>query len=292
MTRNQLLTVFAGLVMAIAGFALSSDSASAIAASQANVGYGKCWQNGSGNCYHWARTSQGLTLRVESDVTGGWSTYFNRAVADWTFAIDAPVTAGTELVPFSMVGQNSYKTSASCGGITGLTRVCNKAYGLNGWLGLASIWVAADGEHITAGTVKLNDSYFGSAAYDTPAWRNLVSCQELAHTLGLAHQDETFGNANLGSCMDYTNDPSTNQYPNDDDRKTLANMYAHGDSTSTVSAIGSGSAKNGAGQGLPDEDALPPNAKPSQGDVFVKRLPDGGTLITHVFWVERGSPGR
>jgi len=291
-TRRPLIAALAGLALMLAGFALSSDTASAISASQANVGQGKCWQNGAGNCYHWARTTAGLTLRVENDVTGGWNTYFNTAVFDWTFSVDAPLTPGTEVVPLAMVAQNGYKTSSSCGGITGLTRVCNRTYGLNGWLGLATIWISSDGEHITAGTVKLNDSYFKTATYNAPAWRNLVACQELAHTLGLGHQNETFGDANLGSCMDYTGDPSTNQHPNADDRLTLANMYAYTDGSSSVSAGGPSGNRNGLGQVLPDEDALPPNARPEQGDVFVKQLPNGETLLTHVFWVERGNPDR
>ena len=53
----------------------------------------------------------------------------------------------------------------------------------------------------------MNDSYFNTAKYNTPAWRRLVMCQEVTHDFGLDHQDEIFNNANLGSCMDYTNDP-------------------------------------------------------------------------------------
>jgi hypothetical protein len=44
-----------------------------------------------------------------------------------------------------------------------------------------------------------------------------VSCQEVGHTLGLDHQDENFNNANLGTCMDYKNNQSTNQHPNKHD---------------------------------------------------------------------------
>ena len=42
-------------------------------------------------------------------------------------------------------------------------------------------------------------------------------CQKVGYTFGLDHQDETFTNANLNTCMDYTNDPSTNQHPNQHD---------------------------------------------------------------------------
>ena len=63
--------------------------------------------------------------------------------------------------------------------------------------------------------------------------------------------------------------------------------------TTTASAVAPPTGnRNGLGQGLPDEDALPPNARPEQGDVFVKHLPNGQTLLTHVFWVERGNPDR
>ena len=271
-----------GIAVIVGALVMSSGSANAITSGQANVGKGKCWANAAGNCYHWARQTPGLTLSVENDVGPGWQTYYGQALFDWTFTANS--------VPFSMLSRNSTNATPNCAGISGITRMCSRKYGFNGWLGLASIWVAADGEHITAGTVKLNDSYFDTATYNTQAWRNLVSCQELAHTIGLNHQDEIFTNANTGSCMDYTNDPSTNQFPNDDDRATLANMYAVADSITTVASGPATSRGNGSGQilGL-DEDALPPGAGPQNGDVFVRRLPNGMTLITHVFWVRPGN---
>lgn len=62
-------------------------------------------------------------------------------------------------------------------------------------------------------------------------------CQEVGHTLGLDHQDENFNNANLGTCMDYTNNPGTNQHPNQHDYAQLESIYSHLDSTSTVGAM-------------------------------------------------------
>ena len=58
---------------------------------------------------------------------------------------------------------------------------------------------------------------------------SLVSCQEGGHTLGLDHQDENFNNANLGTCMDYTKNPSTNQHPNKHDYDQLLSTYSHFD---------------------------------------------------------------
>lgn len=61
-------------------------------------------------------------------------------------------------------------------------------------------------------------------------------CQEIGHTFGLDHQDETFSNGNLGSCMDYTNDPDgppSNEHPNGHDYTQLEVIYEHVDSTNT-----------------------------------------------------------
>jgi hypothetical protein len=53
---------------------------------------------------------------------------------------------------------------------------------------------------------------------------------------GLDHQDEDFDNANLGTCTDYTNDPTTNQHPTAHDYEKLEIIYAHLDSFTTSGA--------------------------------------------------------
>jgi hypothetical protein len=106
-----------------------------------------------------------------------------------------------------------------------------------GWLGVAQIWLS--GSHITKGTVKVNDTYFTSATYNTPGWRNLVMCQEVGHTFGLDHQDENFNNTNLGTCMDYTSNPygpPDNEHPDQHDYDELGSIYAHLDTTTTLNA--------------------------------------------------------
>jgi hypothetical protein len=95
----------------------------------------------------------------------------------------------------------------------------------NRWLGLAQIWIK--GSHITQGVVKNNDTYFNTTKYDTPEWRLFVTCQEVGHIFGLGHQDENFSNMNLGSCMDYTSAPGSNQHPNTHDYDQLEIIYAH-----------------------------------------------------------------
>ena len=92
-------------------------------------------------------------------------------------------------------------------------------------------------DHIVRGYVQLNDSYFNSPTYNTPEWRNLVMCQEVGHTLGLDHQDENSSNPNLGSCMDYTNNPlgpPDNEHPNTHDHDQLVTIYSHRDKRVTI----------------------------------------------------------
>ncbi len=124
----------------------------------------------------------------------------------------------------------------NCRATAGRVEVCNSTYGNNGWLGIASISITG-GTHITQGTVKLNDTYFNTAQYNTPAWRAMVTCQEIGHTFGLDHQDTSFKNTNLGTCMDYTSNPSgppDNTHPNQHDYDELDLIYAHLDSTTTI----------------------------------------------------------
>jgi hypothetical protein len=171
--------------------------------------------------YHWARTTNPFTLQLGDNLTAAWDSYLATTSTDWTASnvLDTTVVRGKT-------------TGRRCRPTAGRVEVCNAAYGRNGWLGIASVW--ASGDHITQGTVKLNDSYFNSAPYNTPAWKNLVMCQEVGHTFGLDHQDEDFNNANLGSCMDYTNDPEANQHPNQHDFDQLETIYSHLDSTTSV----------------------------------------------------------
>ena len=173
--------------------------------------------------YHWARTSNPFTLKVHDNVTSAWDSYLRTALTDW----NKSTVLDTSLQP------NALSSPRKCASASGVIEVCNERYGQNGWLGIAGISVS--GGHITKAYTKLNDTYFAMAQYNTPAYRQFVTCQEIGHDFGLAHQDENFTNANLGSCMDYTNNPGTNQHPNQHDYDQLQKIYAHLDSTTTIS---------------------------------------------------------
>jgi hypothetical protein len=237
--------------------------------------------------YHWARTSNPFTLKLGDNVTSAWDSYLSEASVDWTASSvlnTTIVTGGT--------------TPRQCKPTAGRIEICNDKYGFNGWLGIAQIWIS--GNHITQAIAKMNDSYFNTASYNKPEWRRLVMCQEIAHGFGLDHQDEDFGNGNLGTCMDYTNTPlgpPSNEHPNSHDYTQLESLYAHTDSTTTV------------GQALPA--GVPPamsqivlsgvnqwgpavrSIKNGRGLATMHELDfgNGNKVITHVFWALEG-PGR
>lgn len=226
--------------------------------------------NHSWGGYHWARTSNPFTLKLGDNVSTAWDPYLGTSSTDWT----ASSVLNTTIVAGTTTGRN-------CKATTGRVEVCSAAYGNNGWLGIASISITG-GMHITKGTVKVNDTYFNSAGYNTPAWRNLVMCQEVGHTLGLDHQDENFSNANLGTCMDYTNDPSSNQHPNAHDYAQLETIYnAHLDSTTTAGAAAPGGSR---GADAADWGVLVSTSQGGHLSTFVKDLGAGELIVTFVIW--------
>lgn len=173
----------------------------------------------SWNNYHWARRSEDpkVNLQVNRNLSQAWLPFLTATATDWNASTVIGVTVA-----------QGYNNPRKCNPTAGQVEVCNASYGQNGWLGLAQIWFSNG--HITQATMKLNDSYFNMTSYNTAPWKNLVMCQELAHTFGLDHQDEEFANANLGTCMDYTNNPlgpPSNERPNTHDYEELEAIYAH-----------------------------------------------------------------
>ncbi|MEK7613720.1 MAG: hypothetical protein AAB439_02495 [Patescibacteria group bacterium] len=240
--------------------------------------------------YHWARTVNPFTLKLGDNVTSAWDAYLAEASSDWSASSVLDTTVVTGLT-----------NAKNCKAVTGRVEVCNSKYGNNGWLGIASISINS-AKHITKGVAKMNDTYFNTASYNTPAWRHLVMCQEIAHVFGLDHQDETFDNANVGSCMDYTNDPDggaggasasdpSNEHPNAHDFAQLETIYAHLDSGTTIgqTLIGKEFGKLVAslkGVEAHEEYGVPVGFEPSgRANTFKKDFEDGSSEITHVFWL-------
>jgi hypothetical protein len=215
------------------------------------------YANHSWGGYHWARTSNPFTLKLGDNVTSAWDAYLSGASTDWSASavLDTAIVAG------------SAGNVKRCASKQGRVEVCNAKYGNNGWLGIAGISVS--GGHITSGYVKLNDTYFATATYNKPEWRRMVTCQEVAHTFGLDHQDEAFGNPNLGTCMDYTSNPlgpPSNEHPNQHDFDQLVTIYTHTDSTTTV------------GQSAPASQGKPSRSRVSDVDKH------GNGTVTWILW--------
>lgn len=253
--------------------------------------------------YHWAGDGLNLALKVNTAITSQWNTSINDAIADWDQSTEMTLNG-------PIPGSASAKR---CSPIAGQILVCNASYGQRGWLGIASIWLSNG--HISQGTTKLNDSYFDLAQYNTPGWRALVACQEIGHDFGLAHQDEVFSNANLGTCMDYTNAPDggivggfnygpNNRHPNTHDYDQLKTIYNHNDGFTTATAAtnfgirqvgkpvpqslgleGSGDSPAEWGRAIHEDG----NGRP---DVYLKDLGAGHKVITHVFWAIGKGPDK
>ena len=233
--------------------------------------------------YHWARTANPFVLKLGDNVSYVWDAHLATTSTDWNASsvLDTMIAAG--------------QSKANCRPTNGRVEVCNKTYGNNGWLGVASIWV--NGSHITQGTVKLNDTYFNTASYNTPSWRQFVVCQEIGHTFGLDHQDVNFYNTNLGTCMDYTSDPSgtlysqpSNVHPNQHDYDQLVTIYTYLDTfTSAFSNVWSARGSSKANDDIDTSDAKEwgkevRKSSDGKSSLHERDLGKGNKLFTFVIW--------
>ncbi len=229
--------------------------------------------------YHWQRADPELLIPVIDNTTGVWISHVADAVADWNGSayINSPLATGN--------------ADPSCALRSGEIHVCNDAYGDNGWLGIATISVSRGRDrHIVAGSTKLNDTYFDAAPYNTPTWRQLVTCQEIGHDYGLGHQNEDFSTDLTTSCMEYTDLPEGNEHPDAHDLEMLAQIYAHSHGGGDTSGPGGGGNGGGKGRklGVPGNspaDWGTPIGRDAQGRANVySREENGYEIITHVTW--------
>jgi hypothetical protein len=237
-------------------FAVAAIAAiAAVSASSASA-------NHSWNGYHWARTANPFTIKLGDNVGGLWDGMLVTAASDWKTknVLDTAIVAGgTRPKP--------------CKATLGRVEVCSASYGNTGWLGVAMIWLQSGTKHIVQGTVKNNDYYFGTSsyAYNNTAEMQHVICQEIGHTFGLDHQDES--GISLNTCMDYYHNTSASDtkstHPNQHDYDELSTIYAHLDASTTVGAA-------------PATRLVPIGAAGESR--YVDQLANGVTTITYVRW--------
>lgn len=258
MTKKITLTLFLSIIISNGSFAYTANAS-------------HTWGN-----YHWARTANPLVLKLGDNLSSNWDAQLNISSTDWSVS----AVLDTVVVP-------GITSPRNCKAVAGRVEICNNKYGSNGWLGIASVWV--NGEHITQGTVKMNDTYFNTAKYNTTAWKNLVMCQEIGHTFGLGHQDENFNNPNLGTCMDYTSNPETNQHPNQHDYRMLETIYAHIDAATTSSSQAPSSNKQDVDHSDPStwgKKVQTSSNDHDHGDLYKRDLGKGNKVFTFVVWAE------
>jgi len=232
--------------------------------------------NHSWGGYHWARTSSTFTLKLGDNVSGAWDGMLVTASSDWSQS----TVLDTTIVP----GGTRPK---SCRPTSGQVEVCSANYGNTGWLGLAQIWITG-GVHITQGVVKNNDYYFGSSTYqyNNTAEMQHVICQEVGHTFGLAHQDES--GISLNTCMDYYHNTSASDtrstHPNQHDYDELATIYSHVDGYTTIGAAPAPVPASG-DLGSPSEwGKLISGSATGKSATYLRDLGHGNAAVTFVIW--------
>ena len=231
----------------------------------------------SWNNYHWARTANPFTLELGNNTTPDWTTHLGTTSFNWSKAtvLDTEVVAGST-------------TGRKCRPSSGTVQVCNAAYGKNGWLGLAQIWLS--GGHIYQGVAKMNDSYFNLDQYNNPNEKLHVMCQEIGHTFGLGHTSED--GTSQSTCMDYFSNTGANAgstqstRPNLHDYGQLTAMYSHLDTVNTAKSPASAAARGVGGPTGADGDGTPAGASRARGSWYVEHLGGGRYLITHIRWID------
>lgn len=238
--------------------------------------------------YEWAYDGTPIIAPVvDNTVGGGWSARVQFAMDGGDFnGVNIPGWNDSSRIQSSLARSDN----TGCEFVPGEIHVCNDTYGETGWLGIASI--SLNGNEIVAGITKLNDTYFAQPNYNTESWKQLVTCQEIGHDYGLAHQNENFLSDATTSCMEYTSWPEGNEGPDAHDYEQLERMYV------VDEPKGGGGGDGGGGRGGPKNRAeLPnvgntpdswgraieflPNGKPF---VYERVLSNGTRVVTHVTW--------
>ncbi len=247
--------------------------------------------------YHWARTTTSFDLLVIDSVTSGWQAAFDQTLVQWSTSSKLNLVEGAV--------DESNRSRMRCQAVVGQMRVCNAAYGQNGWIGLAMINLDSNG-HITRGTAKMNDSY-GWYYAQVPGEDNHVMCQETGHVLGLDHTSED--GSSQGSCMDYSTSLAS-QWPNAHDFGEFETIYAHSDAYdsydtgsggggsggSCTAPPGKGCNKHEAPSGVPSDAVLIHSRAGRDGNpghaVFALPDDEGGSWLYHVTLVPENARRR
>lgn len=235
--------------------------------------------------YHWGREDDGeFELVINNHMTADYDQFFEEVLDDWE---------DSGVLEFEDVDKpdDSY-SRYDCAAHEGQITVCNYEYGFYGWVGLAGIWIDKH-NHIVAGYTLMNDSYLNLPLYQELGWKKGVLCQELGHDFGLDHQDESFGNDPLFTCMDYQRE--LHPTPNQHDYDVLAAMYDHEDAYDSFMGEDDDGDHD---HDQDDDDAVGADigmdstvwgtslGREGDAEVFLRAYPDGSKVLTHVLWAK------
>lgn len=117
-------------------------------------------------------------------------------------------------------------------------------------------------------------------------------CQEIAHDFGLGHQDENFFNPNLGTCMDYTDDPDgtlknqlSNEHPNQHDYDQIETIYTHLDSLTSKEGLRRGN-HDDADEAADEWGKSIRKDEKGKTSLYEHDLGKGEKVLTFILWTE------
>jgi len=131
------------------------------------------WICSGSTAYHWPTTTVAYANPVEEKTNGRKSNVVRNA-NDYSNAFNGSISVW-QVTIMNLVGGSDLA-------------LYYDAYGRNGWLGLATIYI--NGCTITRATSKLNDSYLRDTSRYSQTNVDHVACQEVGHTFGLGHNRE------------------------------------------------------------------------------------------------------
>jgi hypothetical protein len=161
-------------------------------------------------------TNGGLHLSILNALDDTWQQEFEEALSDW------------QQSPALTLDLQRVEVDHNCNRMDGVMVVCNANFGETGWVGINENEIA--GDRIMSSVAKMNEYYLRNAEYEH---RRYTMCHEVGHGFGLPHTDENPYNANLGNCLDYTDDPAENLHPGDVNFKKIIGMYLSGSRRTT-----------------------------------------------------------
>lgn len=158
------------------------------------------------NAPRWKNNGRGLYLNVINALETKWYQYFYNQLDLWQNGYPKCLSLTSE---FSTSGAGNQGHEVNCTPVTGKLKVCNGNYGDTRWKGINEVLIDAN-NRIVASAARMNEYYLSSNNDDDMSY---TMCHEMGHGWGCPHTDETFGNPDLGDCMDYTNTPKDNRQP-------------------------------------------------------------------------------